>query len=143
MKVTIKSNIRAVLAQIKQAERELLPAYRAELLQIGEEIMTQAKALTPVDTGVLRASGFVELTKNREESGSGRFAAGGGRDASVTVGFGGPAQEYAEAVHDDLSASHTVGQAKFLEQPVLRAEPTIQPRIDRVLNDILRKAGLR
>ncbi|HXH11157.1 MAG TPA: HK97 gp10 family phage protein [Alphaproteobacteria bacterium] len=75
------------------------------LFQVGEQIMTEAKALTPVDTGALRASGTV-LPPEQD-----------GTTVRVVLGFGGPAIPYALRQHEDVTLRHTVGQAKFLEQP--------------------------
>lgn len=92
------------------------------LRQEAELLMTQAKGLTPVDTGALRASGHVQPP---EETATG---------VAVTLGFGGPVVEYAVYVHEDLAASHPVGQAKFLEQPVL----TWAGQAESVIADALR-----
>lgn len=69
--------------------------------------MTEAKKRTPVDTGVLRSSGFVQgpMIKDR------------GLEARLV--FGGPAAGYAAKVHEDLAARHRVGQAKYLESVVV------------------------
>jgi len=84
----------------------------------GEELISAAKPLTPVLHGNLRSSGYVELPKVT------------GASVSVTAGFGGVAGTgnqggetneedagYALYEHEDLTYKHTVGQAKFLEQP--------------------------
>lgn len=78
----------------------------ASLYRVGESIMTDSKAhYVPVDQGVLRASGYVAPPV--EEPGA----------VSVTLGFGGPAQAYAEVQHERLDYHHKVGQAKYLEIP--------------------------
>lgn len=56
---------------------------------------------------------------------------------------------YAIYVHEDLEAAHTVGQAKFLEQPARTLRPEIVSIIDQALTagqtmrDALLLAGLR
>lgn len=76
------------------------------LYQEGNDILREAKVLTPVDTGVLKSSAFVNLP---EVSGA---------EVSVTLGYGGAASAYAEVQHEELSYYHKPPtQAKFLEQP--------------------------
>jgi hypothetical protein len=83
------------------------------LYQIGEEVMTEAKGLTPVDTGALRASGQVLPPVQR------------GKQIIVTLGFGNASVGYAIPVHERMDVHHAVGQAKFLEQPVLARSKTL------------------
>jgi hypothetical protein len=87
------------------------------LYQEAEAIMTQAKMLTPVDTGALRASGHVRRPVVSAQS------------VSVTLGFGGTAAPYAVYVHEDLTKRHPVGQAKYLEQPFNAAKQSMAERI--------------
>ena len=71
--------------------------------QEGERIMVVAKLRTPVRHGVLRSTGHVEIPVVA------------GNTIETTLGFGGPAAGYAIYVHENLTARHRVGQAKFLE----------------------------
>ena len=106
-----------MLNRIEKRGRELEPHVAGALHELAEETMTEAKRLTPVDEGVLRASGHVRPPVTEGET------------VTVTMGFGGPAGSgegqtrdvgYAVYVHEDLNAHHTVGQAKFLEVPINR-----------------------
>lgn len=74
----------------------------------------------PVDTGVLKASGFVELPVISL------------LDASVTLGYGGAAKDYATVVHEDpipqanrdrdrAAGIPRVGNWKYLETPLMAA----------------------
>ena len=92
----VRAKLRAIQAAVTRESS-------SALYQLGEEIMTEAKRRTPVDTGALVNSGFVE----RPAKETGRV--------SVTLGFGGPAVDYAFVVHEDLTVRHPVGQAKYLE----------------------------
>ena len=76
------------------------------LFEAGNMIMTDAKRRVPVDLGNLKGSGYVTAPT----------ATPGG--THVEVGFGGPAAGYAIYVHEDLSAHHPVGEAKYLENAV-------------------------
>jgi hypothetical protein len=73
------------------------------LRSVGEVWMTEAKKRTPVDTGVLRSTGHVQGPMED------------GDTFTVRLVFGGPAAPYAVEVHENLRASHKVGQSKFLE----------------------------
>lgn len=105
------------------------------LYQEAEFTMTDAKELSPVDTGALRASGFVEPPDKITSS---------TRTIIVTLGFGGVAGSgnlgglsndsdvgYAVYVHEDCSKRYTVGGCKYLEIPVNAAQRTIPKSIIR------------
>ena len=87
------------------------------LYKYGNTEMTEAKRLTPVEHGDLRDSGTVD---EPQWSGS---------NLSLELGFGGAAEDYARAVHEDLEAYHAQGQAKFLETPLNQSEPHFDERI--------------
>ncbi len=96
------------------------------LYRIAEQIMTEAKAQTPVDTGNLRASGHVLPPEWI------------GNWVLVTLGFGGPAGKgkgqrkdagYAVYVHEHLTARHKVGNAKYLERPMLAWASKLEAKI--------------
>ena len=89
------------------AVSEAVPAtVLGTLYQQANQIMTASKRdYVPVDTGALRASGFVEEPVPTPRGGM------------VTLGFGGASAPYALLVHEDLTVRHTVGQAKYLEIP--------------------------
>ena len=94
----------------------------AALYQEAELIMTEAKRLTPVDTGALKGSGHVNLPEWH------------GRECQVVMSFGGPAASYATAVHENLSMRHKPPtMAKFLEVPVRIAAEHLLERISRRL----------
>src|SRR6266550_1314015 len=112
-------NLGAAISSLQKLDAGVDQAFAAELYASAEEVMTRAKELTPVDTGNLRASGHVQQPK--VEAGI----------VTLELGFGGPAgagnvgdsnsQEvgYALYVHEDLNVNHPVGQAKYLETPLM------------------------
>lgn len=75
--------------------------------------MERSQELAPVDTGAMRASGFVNLPRVE------------GNEITVTMGYGGASKDYVVIQHEDLTLNHEVGEAKFLEKPVLEAAPTL------------------
>lgn len=99
----------------------------AAMYQEAQIEMTEAKRRVPVDTGTLRASGFVNDPERH------------GRQVTVTLGFGGAAEEYALIVHEDLEAFHKVGQAKYLESVLDESAPYIKDRIA----ERLKRQGLK
>lgn len=94
-------------AQLRAAAARMRAAAMDGLEDLGDEILSDAQGLCPTGpTGDLKASGAVAVDR----------AAG-----EVAVHFGrGEAEEYAVIVHEDLSASHDDGQAKFLEIPFIQ-----------------------
>jgi hypothetical protein len=93
-------------------------AVGAALYQEAERVMADSKEhFVPVDLGELRASGHV-----REPQVS-------GAKASVQMGFGGPAAPYALRQHEELGYHHEVGEAKYLEKPLLAATDGLAARL--------------
>lgn len=83
-----------------QRAAELVPGLEDELLLVlAYRIVEEAKRITPVDTGALRASLGAKLVS-----------------PGVVMIFA--TMEYAAAVHENLEAYHEVGQAKYLEVPL-------------------------
>lgn len=83
-------------------------------------IMTRSKAdFVPVDLGTLRGSGHVQDPETDRTK------------VTVTMGYGGAASAYALVQHERTDYHHTVGQAKYLEQPVLEAAGGLGNRIGR------------
>ena len=82
-----------------------------------QEIMTASKEECPVDTGALRASGHVTLPVVTPTT------------VSVEMGYGGVAIPYALRQHEEMSYRHTVGKAKYLEDPLRAAESGMLERI--------------
>lgn len=115
-------------ARLRTAAQRVPQAVAAALFTEAEVEMAEAVRRTPVDTGALRASRFVEPPRIE------------GREISVSLGFGGPAAPYAIHVHEDLDAYHEVGEAKYLEGPLRESAPHLPARLGRRLNlgDLLR-----
>lgn len=87
--------------------------------------MTEAKERTPVDTGTLRGSGYVDLPQDQ------------GDRITQTFGFGGAASDYALIVHERLDVNHPTGQAKFLESVVLERERELSEIVKREIKSVL------
>lgn len=87
-----------------------------------QEIMQMSKEQVPRLTQTLLASAYYEVHR-RSDTAATTWA------YEATLGYGGngdptnpktgmPASSYMVAVHEDLSATHVNGKAKFLEDPV-------------------------
>jgi hypothetical protein len=110
-KVAYLRDVAKVVANIRKYGRVASDAAAQGLREGGESIMAVSKELfVPVDTGALRASGHVDGPEQEAEG------------LVVRLSFGGPAGGkdvgYALYVHENLEARHTIGSAKYLEQPV-------------------------
>ena len=101
------------LAAIRRLGERGPAAGLAALYREGERIVTEAKKRTPVATGALRASGQTVIDG----------------PSRVVLAFGGAAVIYAVFVHENLSARHPNGEAKFLERPLLEAAKGMDARL--------------
>ncbi|MFA5037888.1 MAG: hypothetical protein WC479_12025 [Candidatus Izemoplasmatales bacterium] len=112
----------------------------AALKQEAELTMTESKREVPVDTGSLRNSGFVEEPRIN------------GKNISIKLGYGGVATKvnptsgevtttYAVIVHEDMTANHTVGNAKFLENPIKRRREKLMQNINLRVKRMLEGSG--
>jgi hypothetical protein len=101
----------------KMAER-LPQAIRQALYEEAQKVATASKRLTPVEWSNLKDSTDASLAVD-----AGELA------AKVTVG--GVAAPYAWYVHEDLTAHHDVGQAKFLHTAGKEAEVGWDERMGR------------
>ena len=122
---TFELNVEELIAKFRDRPDDLIRELPGALYVEAEKIMTAAKRITPVDENILRASGHVRLPEIE------------GDRVEVEMGFGGPAGTgnnrkdvgYAVYVHEDLTARHTVGQAKFLEVPFNQAKAGMMARL--------------
>jgi hypothetical protein len=115
-----------MLATLRKIAEKFPDRVGAALYQEAQIEMTEAKRRTPVDItpdaphpGQLRASGHVAPPVRR------------GRNISVTLSFGGAAQDYAIYVHENPDAFHPVGQWKFLESVLNESRSYMAVRIAR------------
>lgn len=105
-------------AALRAEGDKALHALGGALYREGSEIIGVSQdQYAPVDVGVLRSSGFVDLPEYS------------GTHVSVQIGYGGAAEDYALVQHERLDFHHTVGQAKYLERPMLEAENGLEARL--------------
>jgi hypothetical protein len=107
-----------VVASIQNLAGDIQRELAAVLYQEGEGLITEAKQEVPVDTGVLRASGYVRWPEYQ------------GSTVTVQVGFGGAAAPYALLVHENLESRHNPPtKAKYLEDPFNRRLRGLDERV--------------
>lgn len=109
--------LNALHRKLRALELKIPDEFGQALRAEAEIEMTEAKKRTPVDTGVLRASGYVS-GPTRE-----------GQMVFVRLTFGGPAAPYALIVHEDPYATHKVGQWKYLESVINESAPHMVKRV--------------
>ncbi len=86
-----------------------------------EEILADSNTMVPVDTATLLESGSAYVEKRTDVNGYkyDGVVEYGGRNNPVNPRTGKRASEYVVQVHEDITAPHINGQAKFLEQAVM------------------------
>ena len=118
---------REASSELLRLARRSPKAMERAMYKYGNEEMTEAKRLTPVEFGDLRDSGVVDAPEWV------------GEVLAMELGFGGAAEAYAAAVHEDMEAYHEHGQAKFLEAPLNASEPYFDQRVG---NDFAKFVGI-
>ena len=103
--------------KIKRVRQQFPDRLGLAMRQETEVEATESKRRTPVDRGNLRSS----------VRANGPFREG--RRVWCTVTAGGPSAPYALYVHEDLTAFHPVGQAKFIESVLLESRPHMAGRV--------------
>lgn len=124
MNVTIEG-VEELKALLHRYSDRAAPAMGSALYEEANNIMRDSKAEAPVDLGVLRASGTV---KSPEVSANG---------VMVEFGYGGAASAYAWIQHERMDYNHTVGNAKYLEGPALRAANGMGARLAAIVRRVL------
>jgi hypothetical protein len=93
---------------------QLLGYAEAALYEAAEAIMADSRDhFVPVDEGILKGTGHVELPERH------------GDESRVTLAYGGPAEAYATEQHENEAYHHTVGQAHYLSEPLQLAAGTL------------------
>ena len=130
IKVEWSSSLQDLLNKLKNRPEAMKQAVASALYMEAEEIISEAKPMTPVLHGFLVNSGHANLPEVVGDS------------VSVEMGFGGVAGSgnqggvtndesvgYALYVHENLTAHHEVGGPKFLEQALLIKKSDMSERL--------------
>jgi len=110
--VSVKMYGAAAMARnMKKVKKRASAAMEVGLYRMGVGIIKDAQSKVPVDTGNLKASGYVRIVRE----GSGIIDLGFVGDDSKKL-------DYAIVQHEDTSLNHPKGgEAKFLEKAVIAA----------------------
>lgn len=118
--------VREMQAKIRKFAEKFPDRVGQAIYQEAQIEMTESKRRCPVSPtpappgvvpGTLRASGRVSKPEHE------------GRNISVTLSYGGLAEDYAVPQHERLDYHHTTGQAKYLESVLNESRPFMLRRI--------------
>jgi hypothetical protein len=114
--------VKNVQARLKKFRKSLVLQAGRALVEEAQVEQKESMKRTPVDTGALRASHETsDFTLGKDT-------------IEVSIKVGGASAPYAVAVHEDLSAFHKHGQAKFLESVIRESAPHMASRVSRRLH---------
>ena len=117
-----KQSLKSFNAKCEAAIRNVGRGTKRATEEAVQEIMADSKNQVPKLTSTLLASAFYEVRRRSDTAASyhayeATFGYGGNGNP-INPRTGRSASEYMVAVHEDLEASHVIGKAKFLEDPV-------------------------
>ena len=125
---TLEGDLELKAALLLAKQKSPLAVAQA-IYEEANKIFAQSQILVPVDTGVLRGSGWVSAP---QQGPSGYF---------VDIFYGGPAAPYALYVHEILGNYHNPPtQAKYLEQPFMASLNQLQNNIASRIIHIVRSS---
>lgn len=117
MRVSFDLNYTSFEASCQATVTKVGNGSRKALIAACEEIWQRSSEQVPVDTLTLLTSLFYEITGDYKTGWEAKIGYGGNGDP-VNPKTGKRASSYMMAVHEDLSAYHVHGKAKFLEDPI-------------------------
>jgi hypothetical protein len=106
-------------------ETDVRNSFALALAEEASVVFARSQMLVPVDTGVLRSSGYVSPVQ------------ADGKTSYVEISYGGPASAYAMIVHEGFARHAEPTQRKYLEQPLYERAPTFSRNIGVRMKDIL------
>ena len=100
------------------------------LSEVAEVTMAESQRQVPTRSGTLKNAKYIEKPKIdvAEDRVSIKFGYGGPAD-QMHPDTGQMASDYMVYVHEDLTAHHITGNAKFLEGPVMEAPKELAPKV--------------
>jgi hypothetical protein len=119
-KVTI-SGFENIQKNIQNLDQIIDVVLKDELYKMGQHLRSESVKECPVDTGRLRASATVTPVQKKEDK------------YFVEVGYG---TDYAIYVHERTELHHTVGKAKYLEDPLKRNTQFYKEWFEKIIRGI-------
>jgi hypothetical protein len=107
-----------VQKRLKDSGERARNAAGAACYGLGNDVLNVSKDKIPVDFGVAKNSGYVTLP---QQSAFGVIR--------VEFGHGGAAKDYIIPLHENLTARHPTGEAKFLEHAIHEARSGAQAKL--------------
>lgn len=117
-----KKTVQDFESRCEVAIRNVLRGTKKATEVAAREILEASLEEVPSVTATLASSGFYEVSRRTDTSASyyvyEAVIGYGGNGDPINPNTGQPASYYMMAVHEDLTAIHPNGKAKFLEDPV-------------------------
>jgi len=136
-----KRSLRTLEKQLLKAREAAIAGGSEGLLDFAEEVMTESLEQVPVETGTLKNSAFVDEPTENEE-GVVQIRVGYGRGEANPLTGKHPA-DYMVPVHERLDVHHPVGNAKFLEGPLMSSLQDFSARLVISVKDKMRRVLTR
>ena len=126
-----------LLVNLEQTKRVLRREGQKQIKDTADTIMEESVLQCPVATGSLRDSAFVE------QNDDGSYTLGyGGQHAQINPRSGLSTDSYMISVHERLDKKHSVGKAKFLEDPVRVQLAKLEAQLTQRVAVAIRRLGL-
>lgn len=136
MRVRMKADFNQFISDVRITERRVEFGSEHVLRDVADELADMTLAEVPRATETLAKSFFKEIESRNGEV---RASLGyGGNGDPVNPKTKQRASQYMLAVHEDLTAMHPNGKAKFLEDPLREIEAKYAARLSQGLQRFLR-----
>lgn len=122
LNISMKMDYKSITKMMANVERYMIDAKQGAkeaLKEFGERVMIESAKECPRDTWTLVNTRWVGEPRAIVDGYQLKIGYGGRNDL-VNTKTGIPASKYMVKVHEDLITYHSVGNAKFLENPVRR-----------------------
>lgn len=135
-RATLKLEFRDFNRELSVVMTKVGRATKKATIAACEEILAQSLKEVPKDSSTLASSAYYEIQGDYRTGFSG-VVAYGGKGNPINPKTGQRASEYMLVVHEDLSARHPIGKAKFLEDPVRDYQRRLNPRFSHFIKQEL------
>lgn len=124
---TVQSKLTSTMTKVDRGTRKATVA-------AAQEILKDSLSQVPMDTTTLAKSAYFKTMGNSKTGFSAEIGYGGNKNP-MNPKTGQLASEYMIVVHEDLSARHPTGKAKFLEDPVRAYQKRLAPTFARFVRN--------
>ena len=132
-----KADVTQLLDKLARSESKCNTFALKLFKQQANVIKTESLSQVPVDTGTLKSSFFIkQLNKNTIYLGYGGFG-----EVYINPKNKMPVTSYMIKVHEDLTVHHDIGNAKFFENPLRRAEERLSNLLSITFIKVFKEEG--